>query len=778
MLLRYSILALSMIAAGIPHQLYAQNFDSGAGEAAPIKDEIRLQEVIVHVQKREQRAFSVPISFSVFDDERINEMGIENVNKLSQWTPGVTFFKQSVIHPNLSIRGITANNTSPYEQPRVSVYQNGVDISRTNGASIAYYDLQHIDVLKGPQGSLFGRAAAIGALNITQNIAGDYNAGSVELTAGNDNKRGVEAMANAVLMDNTLFARLAIFSDQEEGNVENQAGGHLNGEDTQAGRFSMLYRINDEAHLSILANIQKDRPSHSGFISLYDDFRNTENFYHANAEAGKDLTSDRDLWDVTMKFTGLMDDFWTFHSISSVRDFETAVHFDADGMQAMLLDSIGGYEHKQASQEVRFNFEGDDLAGFIGSNILYEDGQQQWQLSFDEAKFLQLPVVQGQYHHLTGGQVPFYAKFHEDDLRTAPDINQPWTAYPTLDVVREQQIYSVQNRYIDFFGDMTFPLAYTLELTIGLRASYESLLSKIETPAAENVSGTAQFLSTLPGVNTSNMTFSPSASAFEQSDDFWNFSGRIVLAWQLQENLNTYASYSRGVRSNVLTFSVLSEEKMLAPETVDSYEVGIKWHSNDHQHRLNATAFYYDYRHFNTASSNFGASLLDTFEDNGEAENQGVEVEGASLLSQHWRLFGNVAYLDARISDDEKFAHAGNYFRMSPKLSGAFGIDYQQSVLSSMHVLLGLNISYQSKVYFEEYNDSFFGENTQEAYSLLNLHSLLASNKNSWQIRFFIDNILDEEYFLDAGNIGEDFGLSTYIPGRERSYRLSYKINF
>ena len=732
-------------------------------------DEVRLEEVIVTVQKREQTAFSVPISFSVFDSEKMDDLGLQNIDKVGQWTPGVTLYKQSVIFPNLSIRGVTANNSSAFQQPRVSVYQNGVDISRTNGASIAYFDLAHIDVLKGPQGSLFGRASAIGALNIRQQVAENENSASFKLTAGNNNKRSAEVILNGVLQDDRLFGRLALFTDSDDGHVDNLAGGHLSGTETEAARGSLVFSPTEETEMIFMANYQKDTPSNTGYINMY--FANPDDFYEVDAEAGTNNSIERELWDVNLNVHSYLTDFWSLYTVTSYREFDMKERFDADGMGLKILDLSTDYAHKQANQEVRFNFEGDEIAGFIGSNVFWEEGHQEQGMNFDESPFLQLPAVQGTFNNLTGN--PIYQPFSLESLRTPPPVYTPWTAYATNPDAQENQQKHIKNLFWDIFADATFTLTENFNLTLGLRATYEDLQSTIITPAAASPTATAGIL------GTTNVIFTTQGKEQDQLENsFWDYTGRLVGSYSFSPQLNGYASYSRGLRSHVLEFSNASMPATLEPEIVDSYELGMKWLSANARHNFNAAIFYFDYQNFRTAVVSTGNPLVIETNDEGQSSSSGMEMDWISLLSEHWRLFGNAAYLDARIDDDAAFAYAGNRFRMAPEWSGALGLDYHRHIFTTLQLMLGLNASYQSKVFFEDDNDSFFGQNSQDGYSLLNFHSMLAGQHNAWEVRLFIDNILDKEYFLDAGNTGNTFGMSTYVPGATRSYRVSYKMSF
>ena len=150
-------------------------------QETPAADSDELDRIVVTAQKREQQIEDVPIAINAYSGEFLEAQGIVDYGDLGSLVPGLEVQTQSVSNPSISIRGITADLDDPTQEPRISLYQDGVSISRARGSSVELFDLQRVEVLRGPQGTLFGRAAETGAVHIIQNKAREGRSGSFEL---------------------------------------------------------------------------------------------------------------------------------------------------------------------------------------------------------------------------------------------------------------------------------------------------------------------------------------------------------------------------------------------------------------------------------------------------------------------------------------------------------------------------------------------------------------------------------------------------------------------
>jgi len=204
------------------------------------EDIIHLDPVTVIAKKREQQILDVPEAISVVGAGFINNINITELSQLSEYVPGLFIYEQGANRPSYVIRGLTSEEVSPSAQPRVSVYLNNVPINRANGASITLFDMKRVEVLKGPQNTLFGRGSQIGAIHFISKSPGNDTEGYVSAGIGNFNQKEFKGAINIPVITNRLFVRAAGVYDFRDGYVKNTFGGTLSGKNTLAGRLSVL----------------------------------------------------------------------------------------------------------------------------------------------------------------------------------------------------------------------------------------------------------------------------------------------------------------------------------------------------------------------------------------------------------------------------------------------------------------------------------------------------------------------------------------------------------
>lgn len=211
---RVSLIALTATLAAAPQAAFAQD------NAAPEDDGAASgNQIIVTAQKVEQRLQDVPITISATSGERIGELGVGDLDELSYYTPGLLIQEQSANNPGVVIRGITSDSGSAQQGPRVTLYYNGVDISRSRGSYQAIYDLERVEVIKGPQATLFGTASAVGAISLVSAKPREGFSGEVRGGYGNFNQTLLGGFINAG--SDVIAVRLAGEWRTRDGYVEN-----------------------------------------------------------------------------------------------------------------------------------------------------------------------------------------------------------------------------------------------------------------------------------------------------------------------------------------------------------------------------------------------------------------------------------------------------------------------------------------------------------------------------------------------------------------------------
>lgn len=731
-----------------------------------------LEEMLVTAQKRDESRTDVPISVSAFSGQYLEDIGATDFEVLADYIPGVEIQEQSAVNSSFAIRGITSDNASPTAHPRVSVFQNGVDISDVRGANPALYDLASVEVLKGPQGTLFGRGAEIGAVHLIQRQAQADTSAQLEVTAGSDQLRSYQGHINGELTS-TFAARLAFYQRQRDGFVGQDDGRHLGGDDTKAFRLSSVWRPAEKSEITLTINRQRDRAEPTPFTSFY--FQEALSYDSTNLSQ-QPLTVNRDIDDVTLRIEQDLNEYWSLTAITGWREYETQEWFDADGFELPVLAYDAAQEHEQLSQELRFNFNSGSWQGFVGVNYYEEQDSERLEGFFHEGYVVLLPKVQAFLLNPQGA-------FDPAQLAVDPPVFAPFapladfSGIPLNPQMQERQFTRTDNQMWDVFADATYELADDWRITAGLRYSREQLWSELFTPEMPSPAG----LSLSPATCADGLFMQPRCEngevirRLQQSKTTSGVSGRLVVEHDLTSDWLVYGSYARGRRPDVLGFTPASNVNNLRDEQVDSLEFGLKrrWTNGA---TWESAVYYHDYQHFATEVN--GDTPILSVNDNGSATARGIESAVQLPVGDAWSVFANVAYNDARIDDKPNFENAGNRFRLSPLWSGALGVSWNQSLGNSLDSKATLTYRAQSEVFFEDDNNSNLGRNRQESYGLLNAQWVVSQANGPWQLRVGLHNALDEQYITDAGNTGGLFGLSTYVPGTARQWQVGVRFRY
>ncbi|HEY1136029.1 MAG TPA: TonB-dependent receptor [Xanthomonadaceae bacterium] len=775
-----------------------------AQDAAPASDD-ELDRIVVTAQKREQQIEDVPISISAYSGEFLEAQGIVDYGDLGSLVPGLEVQTQSVSNPSISIRGITADLDDPTQEPRISVFQDGVSISRARGSSVELFDLQRIEVLRGPQGTLFGRAAETGAIHIIQNKAREGRSGGFELGLGSDEQRRFTGHFNTDLGEN-VQGRIAAFYETRDGYMDNLDGGTLQGKDTRAIRGALHVDIGEASGIDVILNYQKDTPPGTGFRSqVIPNLQGSLDPYTANSQRGNDLGTDRDVYGATMLGDFVLNDNWSLSTITGWRRYDGLDKFDADGSQADLIEFDERAEGRQFSQEFRFNYDaGGKFTGFLGTSFFDETAGRELDYQADERQLYALlsPQINANTAALLG---PALANYYFPVVpllnpNATPNTSVATTWLPVPGVVppspanpagflqiplnpdhRETFGNDVDIRAIELFADGTWQFNDQWSLTLGLRGSHE----KVEYGyfAAPGNGSSLGFLLSARGEPAcaappcTNLLFPATAGRLSAGDSFTSWVGRAVLGFKVSDTLNTYASISRGRRPAMINVSDLGEDD-IAPEIVWSYELGMKGSAIDGRFVYDLSLYYYDYNNFQASVQNDTPPPFFVTTNAGKAHALGFEASLFARFSDNVNGWFNYGYIDGGFNafdDDGTYQElAGNRFRMTPKQSVSLGLDWTIPLSGGDSLYVRPSWNWRGQVYFEDENQPGI---EQDSYGLLNLRMGWRFNGN-WDLGLWGNNLTNEEYLIDAGNTGLLFGIPTVIPGPDRSYGVSLRAKF
>ncbi|XBQ16534.1 MAG: TonB-dependent receptor [Oceanicaulis sp.] len=767
--------------------------------------------IVVTAQKREQSLAEVPIAVTAYGEDRLNTLGIEQFDELSDFVPGLEVQEQSPNNPGFVIRGITSDDGAATGEARVAVFQDGVSISRARGAYVELFDIERVEVVKGPQATLFGRGALIGAINVIQNKADlDAYTASAEVTIGDYERFEARGHVNMPVTD-TFALRLAGAHKQRDGYVENLLGGEaMNGVELSAVRASARWEPTSTFTLDVIANYQTDTPEGgTSFrsntlpplpgVPVGEPWDPAALSTFGGFEGGAPLGIDRQVYGVTALADYVINDAWSLSSISGWRAFESLEVFDPDGSGAELLVVAEDATGRQWSQEVRFDYDaGGPVTGFLGASYLYESGQQRIPLAVNprvvQAVFApQIAAAVSQpVSAIEAGlglfSVPNAAGF-DNPFDPTPIfvpgvlpgfINPALAQFITLpEFYLEETANFGDTTAFDIFGDVTWAATDRLDLTAGLRWTREEKEASV-------YSGSTAPGSPVTGFTPGGMLFLPPTPGgqrvYSGERSFDDVTWRLAAHYEVSDVLNVWASYARGRRPDVISFDSASPDLFtVAPaELVDNYEIGGFWTWD--AATLQASVFYSEYQNFQT--NRFDPNLVTFVTDNaGRATQYGFEGQFDAQLNEIVSVFATYAYNSAEFDDTDESGNvqqlAGNSFRLSPDHAASLGL-LAEFELPVGRLSLIPTWSWQSDVFFDNDNDlnDAVQDETQGDYGIVDFKIRYDAPQDRFYAVAFVENLLDEKYIIDAGNTGDSFGLPTFIAGSPRMAGLRVGAEF
>jgi iron complex outermembrane recepter protein len=771
--MRHFPIVTAMLLASAASPALAQSEAQPAPPQDEATDEATSTDIVVTAQKFEQRAVDVPITISATSGERIRELGVSDLDELSNYIPGLNIQEQSANNPGVVIRGITSDSGSAQQAPRVTLYYNGVDISRSRGSYQAIYDVERIEVIKGPQATLFGTASAVGAISIVSARPREGFSAEISGEYGNFNAYGVAGFIN--LGSDTLAGRVAFEYKQRDGYVENLSAVQedLYARDQLGIRASLRARPSEAVTIDLIGTWDRQRHSGTPFISgsLPTEAGPANPFGPAHLGGAPDslttlglsgLGLERDVYDANLTIEIELDDAITFTTVNGYREFDSLEVFDADGSRAWYLEFAELATGYQINHEGRFSVDTSRFRAAFGWNFFHEDGRQVVPFSSEEGTFLQcvarvipnLPCVN------SAGVVT--AATATATLSGGALTQVPYTS--TFGNLGENTSYSV-------FADATWIATDALELTAGARILIEKRRSGFFANVPRvRLTGAA---SLIPGqVDTRGQTF------FVE-DSFAAVLPRVNALVRLDDRFNAFATVSKGRRSPTVQLGARSTPAgpvanftPVAEENVWNYEVGLKGSSGIVSGALGVYYQVYDDFQVSVVQSTGQAITVSA----GTASNFGVEAELQVRPTPWLTLFGNVGYIDGGIDDDPANGRfAGNRFRLQPEWQGAAGFTVDAEIGGGARLFLTPTVTYRSQIFFEVPNNPLI---SQDAVTLVNARGGVSFADDRFEIAGFIRNATNENYLLDAGNTGGAFGIPTFIPAEPRFYGIQLTARY
>ena len=746
----------------------------------PAISHAQIEEIVVTAQKREENLQDTPIAITVFTEESLEGRMINDISKLADFTPNVIFDTTTPISglsngAAVFIRGVGQLDFGLTTDPGVGTYIDGVYSSRAVGGVLDVVDIERIEILRGSQGTLFGRNTIGGAINITTKRPAETFGGMLEATFGEFERTDFKGSVDIPVTEKFL-TKFAFSSKNRNGFVDRiTVGDRLGDEDRQSARGSFLLQATDDIELyatvdytsideqsagSVMVGIT-EFPGAPPLLAPSSTWAYNQVFVPSNPGAlpytaqeflldGNDRTlatgptgTDLESVGATLTFTWSLP--WVeFKSISSYRDTEGEFYRDPDNSSIQITETSNpNYNHEQFSQELQ-------LTGAL----------------FNE----RLQYVLGAYY------------FEEDGT---DDVFVPiYGALPTPAGLIALPLFInnyvlVDNNSKAVFGQGTFDLTEQIAVTFGLRYTED-----------EKNFGYRQYISPDPGGAIAVLallgppvTVPGPAGAIvlwdEVSDEFTELNFRAGIEYQFNDDTLLYFTYADGYKSGGFNFRyVVPRADPLAfdPETLESYEAGVKWQGLDDRLRINAAGFVSEYGDVQIQLFETGGGPLT--QNAGVADIIGVEVEVTAVPHERLLLNAGFGYIDAEYDElNLPTTNVAQAISLKTKLPNTpettvnVSAEYTHPLAWGSLVVRG-DYRYTDDLYNDAQNSPFL---YQDGYHTFN--ASLTFSSGNWDFSVFGTNLTDKRFITSGdSNFGLGFHEANYNRPREFGGLIRYRF--
>ena len=722
-----------------------------------------LQEVTVTSQYGSQHLLDIPAAITAVNAPILQSANISGLDQLAGFVPGLNVLIQNPVRPNLVIRGLTSDEVSPSAQPRVSVYIDHSPISRASMAVTEIYDMQRIEVMKAPQGTLFGRGSQAGAIHFITRKPTDHFGGYVTTGAGDYGMMLFEGALNVPVSD-AVSTRFAGIYSYRDGYVKNNSGGTLNGKNTFGGRFSFVYAPqNSRFKADLTVNYQKDNNPGTAFINpngVKDIFD-----YEVFLDRDKTFYNRREVLGTVLNVRYYTDKNNYFSSITSCFNNTADSRFDGDGTSAPAIDMAEKVKANQFTQEIRYNFASPNsrFTGIAGTGFWREDVSHTYDFRPNEqyAAFLIFQMPKLLWHGNTmKEQAPMPERGITEHLYF-PDDHE------------EVNFTQAVNSAFDLFFDASYKILPKLSFTAGARATFERF--SIQNHAYHSAGAPSTLgkwfvfaevengVIVAPSNDAVNFFFAPVENP-EEKAAYSAITWRASLKYDFNDRSNLFAGYSKGRRPNVFQYDRNGVLEIIDAESLHSFDAGYKFVGQ--RLMFDASLYYQLYGNF---QSSMWEGMNYIIVDAGKATSYGAEFSGRAVINSFLDFFGNYAFARATFagknSKGEPQRMAGRSLRLMPKHSFLIGVNVGVDLTPNMHITLTPHYAWKSHFYFEDANDAGI---EQDAFGLLNVNLALRFKRQGLTFSLFGSNLTGEKYLIGAGNMGAMFGVPTFVPGAPR----------
>lgn len=731
-------------------------------------------EIVVTARHRDERAQDIPVALSVVGGDLLTRTNTTSVADLSKLAPSLSFQGYNPRNTNLNIRGLGNNIAIASDglDPGVGFYIDGVYYNRPGTAAFDLIDIERIEVLRGPQGTLYGKNTTAGAVSVTTAKPKFKSEVNAEMTVGNLGFLQGKAAINLPLVDDLLAVRLSGSVTSRDGTLINQfTGKKLNNRNSYLLRGQLLFTPRSNVSVRLIGDYAKQKQDCC--VQVLADIVAPANGKNFRTIAG------------LFGYTPVIDPF----ARVAVNDRAPLIENESGGVSAQIDIELPGATLTSISAWRFWNWtpQGDldfiPLSAFAAADNADRQDQYSQELRIASTGSNKVDYVAGLF---------FYDETIDQHLTVSygPAATQLLVSQALPGFILNGVTKVDTNRYrttsLAAYGQATIHLTDALSLTGGLRYSHDNKRGHYSAVA----SGGLPLAGPLAAFAPLRAAFA-SSGTFDVQSKVGKVSGSTNLSYRVNSNVLVYANYSRGNRSGGLNLTQLASgiSPVVAPESIDSYELGLKTTLLDNRVTFNVAGYLQNDRNYQATVADPARLAVVYLSNVPKVRSKGFEIDMQARLADNVSVYGALAYTDAKaidfpasacpleLSNQNTCDLSGYPISGIPKWSASFGGEIKQPVTifaAPSEAYLGFDYSYRSTV-----NNGGVSAATQlEPLHLANARIGVRALNRRMDLSVWAKNLFDKQYFSDIASGVGNTGLLTAQLGDPRTYGVTLRFHF
>ncbi|WP_275228094.1 TonB-dependent receptor [Novosphingobium album (ex Liu et al. 2023)] len=753
-------------------------------------------DILVTARKREETAQSIPLAISAFSGDAIAARGVQKIDGLASFTPNMTFqnnpsFGGAGSSAAIYIRGIGQKEFLPTTEPGVGVYVDGVYVARSVGALLDLVDIERVEILRGPQGTLFGRNTIGGAISITTKRPDETPSGSAQVTTGRYGRIDAKAVANVPLSD-TLFSKLSLATFNRDGYVRHLVDGRDLGDvRTLTGRLDVRWLASDSFEVNLSVEGTRDRSNGPAFV-LADVTYQSALFNPQNLPMlppGSPATPG--FYVLNPPFDAPTDNFTLLHNyFAGLLGGQPCLGFAPYSPQgdAAACFSDRFIVGRDADAGTGAQYSRNDLWGAqavldwdlgpvqLKSITAYREVDGHYARDGDHSPFTILHLADILKQNQFSQELQVLGATADDKLKYVVGLyyfKEKGNNINTLDFtpVTFRSGGKFRTESYAGFGQATWSATPAIDVTLGLRYTKDKKSFLPDQLILADKTGGA-LIAASP--NTPPERILPYETVRRDED---SFTPSLNLSWKVARDAMVYASYSRGFKSGGFVqrvFPAQADVPEFGAEKAEAYELGFKSQLLDRRLTLNGAVFLTKY---DDLQVQVFTGIAPVTKNAASAEIRGLELEGRFAPGGGWFVEGSLGYLDPEFTKVDPAAteitRASKFERVS-KWTLSASLSKSIELANGGDIMARLDWSYRSGAYMDALNSP---QLYQRGYSLFNANLTYNLPGDAVSIFAGVTNLTDKTY-LQTGIYGSSFGLYEHLYARPREWSAGVKWAF